>query len=165
MGPADLDLVGSWLTEPHVARWFLVGSTIEAELDDLRRSIAGTQPTHALVVLEDGRALGWCQWYFCSAYPDHAAGVGAQVDDIGIDYAIGDPTRVGRGLGAEMIAALVAHLRERHPRSGLVADPEAANLASRMVLEKNGFGLLSERPVASDPTNATMAIYRLPPGV
>jgi hypothetical protein len=44
-----------------------------------------------------------------------------------------------------------------------LADPEAANLASRRVLEKNGFRLVDKRPLASERTGAVMAIYRLPP--
>jgi hypothetical protein len=31
------------------------------------------------------------------------------------------------------------------------------------VLEKNGFHLVAVRPVATEATNAPMAIYRLPP--
>jgi aminoglycoside 6'-N-acetyltransferase len=159
----DLDLVRVWLGEPHVARWYLAGSTIEQELEQLRLCIAGVQPTHCLVALERGRPIGWCQWYLCGDYPDHAAGIGADPGDIGIDYAIGDPTRTGAGVGTELIAALVIHVRRTRPSARLIADPEAENVASRRVLENNGFQLLSEGPVESEPTDAPMAIYRLAP--
>jgi aminoglycoside 6'-N-acetyltransferase len=163
MTMADLDLVEAWLREPHVAKWYLAGSTIEEELCDLRECLAGDDPTEALLVLEYGRPVGWCQWYLCNEYPDHAVGIGAEPDDVGIDFAIGDPTRTGQGLGTALIAALVSHVRQRHPRAGVIADSEASNSASRRVLEKNGFQLLAERPVASEPTRSAMAIYRLPP--
>jgi aminoglycoside 6'-N-acetyltransferase len=162
MTPDDLPLIEAWLTEPHVARWYLTGSSVEAELDDLRRAVAGSEPTHALVVLADGNEIGWCQWYRCHDYPEHAVAVGAEPDDVGLDYAIGDPGYIGRGIGTELIAKLVVHIRRRHPRAGLIADPEAANMASRRILEKNGFVLQGERPVESESTDATMAIYRLP---
>lgn len=164
MREADLDLIRVWLGEPHVARWYLSGSTLEGELDDLRRCVAGEEPTHALVVVENGRDVGWCQWYRCADYPQHAVAVGAEADDVGLDYAIGDPARVGRGLGTKLVAALAAHITRRHPRAGLIADPEAANFASRRVLEKNGFELQDVRVVASEQSNAPMAIYRLAPG-
>lgn len=160
---ADLDLVRQWLVEPHVARWYLSGSTVEEELQDLRRCISGEEPTHALIVVDAGRAVGWCQWYRCQDYPRHAAGVGAGPEDVGLDYAVGDPAEVGRGLGTALISMLVAHIRERHPHAGLIADPEATNRASSRALEKNGFLLQEERVVASEPTGAMMAIYRLPP--
>jgi aminoglycoside 6'-N-acetyltransferase len=159
----DLDLVSAWLTEPHMARWYLAGSTVEQEVAELRDAVTGGEPTHVLVVLERNRPVGWCQWFFCHEYPDHAAGVGAYPGDIGIDYAIGDPASTGRGVGTAMIVALVAHIRRLHPTAGVITDPEASNLASRRVLEKNHFRLLGERPVASESTPAPMAIYRLPP--
>lgn len=163
MRPADLGLVEAWLNEPHIARWYLIGSTIEEEIEELRQSVASDQPTHPLVVAEDGQAIGWCQWYLCADYPDHAAGIEARPGDIGLDYAIGDPMSTGRGVGTALITTLVAYIRGLHPQAGLIADPEASNLASRTVLEKNGFRLVEERPVASERTDATMAIYRLPP--
>jgi aminoglycoside 6'-N-acetyltransferase len=162
MVPADLALVERWLGQPHVAEWYLSASTVADELEELRRSLGDDQPTEVLVVVRGGRPVGWCQWYPCADFPDHAAGVGAEPGDVGIDYALGEPALVGRGVGTALIAALVAHVRARCPGAGIIADPEAANLASRRVLEKNGFVLLDERPVPSEASMAPMAIYRLP---
>src|SRR5206468_163745 len=132
---------------------------------ELQRGIVGIEPTTVLLVLERGKPIGWCQWYLCEDYPEHARGVGAEPGDVGIDYAIGDPTRRRAGVGTELIATLVTRIRRCHPNAGVIADPEASNIASRRVLEKNRFRLLDERPVASEPTAAPMAIYRLPPDV
>ncbi len=161
MSSLDLPFVRRWLQEPHVARWFVAASSIEEELEDLRQCVEHHQPTEALIVEEYDRPIGWCQWYRCRDYPDHAAGVGAELGDIGIDYAIGEPSRIGRGVGTSLVATLVRHARARHPNAGVIADPDAANLASRRVLEKNGFGLLAERVVPSEPSHVPMAIYRL----
>jgi aminoglycoside 6'-N-acetyltransferase len=162
MHEADLHLVDGWLRRPHVARWYLDGSTHEQELEDCRKSIAGEQPTHLYVVENEGRPIGWCQWYRCDDYPDHAVAVGAAVGDVGIDYAIGEPTDVGIGRGTELVEALVSLVRAVDPSAGVIVDPDAANLASRRVLEKNGFELLAERPVPSEAVDTPMAIYRLP---
>src|ERR1022692_833053 len=91
-----------------------------------------------------------------------AAAMGAHAGEAGIDYAIGDPARVGRGAGARLIAALVTEVRRQCPRAGILADPDASNAASRRVLEKNGFELVAVRPVATEPGGTPMAIYRLP---
>lgn len=163
MEMVDLDLVAAWLDEPEVARWFLIASTIEEEIEDLRRCLVGGEPTEVLVIADHDGPIGWCQWYLCREYPEHAERVGAGPDDIGIDYAIGDPTRRGIGLGTALIEELVSCIRRQHRRAGIVADPEASNVASRRVLEKNGFELLGVGPVASEPTPAPMAIYRLRP--
>jgi RimJ/RimL family protein N-acetyltransferase len=161
MTTADLALVRAWLGKPHVSRWYLSGYSIDGELEDLRQSVGGEQPTEALIVLGGDHPIGWCQWYRCSDYPAHASGVGAQPGDVGIDYAIGDVTGTGRGVGTALIAALVGHVRERCPQAGVIANPDAANIASRRVLEKNGFELLGVHPVASEPSPEPMAIYRL----
>jgi aminoglycoside 6'-N-acetyltransferase len=157
----DLALVERWLTEPHVARWYLAGSSLAHELEDIGRSVAGDQPVELLVALDGDRPIGWCQWYRCGDDPEWAAEIGAGDEDVGIDYAIGEPDCVGRGLGTEVIAALVRLVRAERPACAVTADPEAHNLASRRVLEKNGFELVAVKPMASEPTDDPMAIYRL----
>jgi RimJ/RimL family protein N-acetyltransferase len=161
MGEADLQLVGSWLQEPHVAPWYLQGTTLEEELADCHESLRGAHPTHLYVVEDEGCPIGWCQWYRCDDYPDHAAAVAADVGDVGIDYAIGEPSQVRVGRGTELIAALIALVRGIDPSARLIADPDATNVGSRRVLEKNGFVLIGERPVPTEAVTAPMAIYRL----
>jgi aminoglycoside 6'-N-acetyltransferase len=166
----DLVVVGRWLREPHVVRWWLPGSTAEAELGEMGSKVSASEnhPTRMLMVVEGGsaepaggRRIGWCQWYPYDAYPVEAGAVGAQPGDCGIDYAIGDPTAVGRGLGTQLIAALVKEVRRHYPDCGVIVDPDARNTASRRVLERNGFSLISVRPVSTEHNSNPMAIYRL----
>jgi RimJ/RimL family protein N-acetyltransferase len=165
MEPGDLALVERWLAEPHVAHWYLAGSSLEAELEDIRLSAAGAHEVHMSLVFLDGEPVGWCQWYRCDVDPVWAAEIGAEPDDCGIDYAIGEAARVGGGTGTELIAALVGLVRAARPGCGIVADPDARNAASRRVLEKNGFGLVAVKAMASEPTDDPMAVYRLPGSV
>jgi len=159
----DLVLVASWLREPHVATWWLTTTTIEDELADIRRAISGEEACEVLVVEIDGQPIGWCQWYRWWDFPAEAAEVGAQAGDIGLDYAIGVPGSVAKGAGTAMIAALVAHVRRRVRGAGFVVEPDAANTASRRILEKNGFELVAERKLSFE-AEALNAIYRLPAG-
>jgi aminoglycoside 6'-N-acetyltransferase len=162
LGVDELALVERWMGEPHVARWFLAGSSLERELADVRESVTGAQDVQVLLVLEDGgAAVGWCQWYPCAEDPEWAAEVGAGPGDVGVDYAIGEAGAVGRGVGTELVAALVGLVRSERPGCGVVADPEADNLASRRVLEKNGFELVAVKTMTCEPTDDLMAIYRL----
>jgi aminoglycoside 6'-N-acetyltransferase len=158
----DLARVERWLGEPHVARWYLAGSSLERELTDVRAGVLDGQAVHLLLVLEDETPIGWSQWYPCSEDPEWAAEVGAAPGDVGVDYAIGELSAVGRGVGTELVAALVRLVRNARPGCGVVSDPELANVASRRVLEKNGFELVAVKPLASEPTDDLMAIYRLP---
>jgi aminoglycoside 6'-N-acetyltransferase len=171
MTSADLPSVARWLREPHVARWWLEGSTAEAELDELRARLTGRgdQTTRMLLILErqgpddlNASPIGWCQWYPYDAYPIEAEAIGAHLGDCGIDYALGEPTAIRRGLGTQLIAALVVEVRRHHPGCGIVVDPDASNSASRRVLERNGFSLVAIRPVTTELNNNPMAIYRLP---
>jgi aminoglycoside 6'-N-acetyltransferase len=88
--------------------------------------------------------------------------MGAEPGDVGIDYAIGDPARVGVGVGTELIATLVRLVRAAYLGCGVMADPEEANTASRRVLEKNGFELVEVKTMDSEPSDDPMATYRLP---
>src|SRR5579875_619336 len=164
----DVRLVENWLGEPHVARWWLAGTTADAELGEIRSCIDGAAKpaTRMLTVLERGEGVpspvGWCQWYPYDAYPSEGAAAGALPGECGFDYSLGDPGAVGRGLGTELIAALISEVRRAHPACGLIVAPDARNLASRRVLERNGFGLVEVRPIETEPIEAPMAIYRLP---
>jgi len=161
----DLLAVEAWMRLPHVARWWLAGTTAEQEIARYRRRVNGTSSgsTIMLTVTWACDPIGWSQWYRWADYPAEAAAVGARAGEIGIDYAIGAPTWIGRGAGTALIAALVAEGRRHHPGAGVLTAPDAANAASRRVLEKNGFELVSVRPVATEPSEAPMAIYRLTP--
>ncbi|MGH3394929.1 MAG: GNAT family N-acetyltransferase, partial [Streptosporangiaceae bacterium] len=164
MTEGDLPAIAAWLALPHVARWWTAGTTAGAELAEYRDRVSGgiDPATVMLMVLRDDVPVGWCQWYRWADYPAEAAEMGARDGEAGIDYAIGDPQCIGRGMGTELIAALVAEVRRHHPGAGIMADPDAANTASRRVLEKNGFELVAVRPVSTEPNDAPMAIYRLP---
>ncbi len=157
----DLALVEHWLSEPHVARWYLAGSTLEQEIGDVRDSVEGRQPVHALVAFHGESAIGWCQWYLCAVDPAWAADVAAGPGDVGIDYAIAVPELVGHGVGTQLVGDLVRLVRAQHPGCAVLADPDERNTASRRVLEKNGFELVAVRSLPSEPTDDPVAIYRL----
>jgi aminoglycoside 6'-N-acetyltransferase len=159
----DLPAVQAWLGRPHVARWWPPDTLPEEEAAKYRRRITETsaRPTIMMSVTCNGDPIGWCQWYLWADYAAEAAAMGARSGEIGIDYAIGDLAWVGRGTGTVLVAALVAEVRRHHPGAGVLTAPDAANTASRRVLEKNGFELVAVRPVATEPTDAPMAIYRL----
>jgi aminoglycoside 6'-N-acetyltransferase len=165
MTEEDLPAVGAWLQLPHVARWWTPDTTAEEEIAKYRQRLSaqGRPATIMLMVTWDGASIGWCQWYRWQDYPAEATAMGVREGELGIDYAIGELAWLGRGVGTRLIAALVAEARREHPGAGMVTAPAAANAASRRVLEKNGFELVAVRPVATEPTSAPMAIYRLPP--
>ena len=165
MTEADLPAVEAWIRRPHVARWWTPDTTAEAETARYRERVRpDAEPaTHMLMVVLDGTPVGFCQWYRWADYHADAEAAGAREGEIGIDYAIGDPAQVGRGTGTMLVGALVTEVRRHHPGAGVMTYPDAANTASRRVLEKNGFDLAAIRPVATEVNTDPRAIYRLPP--
>lgn len=163
MNEDGLRAVEVWLRLPHVARWWTPDTTAEREVAKYRERITrpGTRRTIMLTVTWASDPIGWCQWYRWADYPAEATAIGARNGEIGVDYAIGDTAWTGRGVGTTLIAALVGEARHHHPGAGILTVPDAANIASRRVLEKNGFELVDARSVATEPTAAPMAIYRL----
>ena len=159
----DLNRIAAWLREAHVTRWW--SEPAEAELRMMRLRVSGEADTgtRMLTVTEGGRPIGWAQWYRWDDYPAEAEAIGARPSEVGMDYAIGEPTATGRGVGRRLIAALVREIRRHNTSAGLLVGPEAANAGSRAVLERNGFGLVEVRPVATEPTDEPIAIYRLEP--
>ena len=164
MAEGDLPAVEAWLHLPHVARWWTTGTTAEEEVAKYRQriSLKRRSATIMLTAIQGDHPIGWCQWYRWADYPAEAEAMGARDGEAGIDYAIGDPAWIGHGVGTELIAALVAEVRHQYSAAGVLVGPDAANAASLRVLEKNGFELVAVRPVATEPSDAPIAIYRLP---
>ena len=96
-------------------------------------------PTRMWVVEVNGRSVGFVQDYRIGDYPDYAV-LGPDPDAIGIDYLIGEPAWVGRGLGARMLWAWMRRARPRFPEArSFFAAPDHRNAASRRILRKAGF--------------------------
>ena len=163
MGISDLSLVESWLREPHVARWWTRDITAENELAKYRARIDRPSRTTMLMAVSGDGPLGWCQWYRWDDYPAEAAAMQALPREVGLDYAIGEPSAVSRGLGTALIGALLREVRTRLGDVGFLVGPNADNAASRRILEKNDFHLVAVRAVVTEPSDDPIAIYRLLP--
>jgi aminoglycoside 6'-N-acetyltransferase len=159
----DLPLVATWLAEQHVQRWWRDSSApLKVEEKYLPR-IAGVEPTEMFVILHDDEPIGFIQRYLMRHHPDWARSLapsGLVFDEAaGIDYAIGRPEMVGRGIGSAVVAAFSQALLEAFQDvTDIVVTPQAANAASCRVLEKAGYerrwtGLLD----SDDPGDAGLA--------
>ena len=132
MTAADLPLIGRWLREPHVRKWWgdpdeqlaLIGSDLaEPAMDQF-------------IVLAGDRLVGYLQCYSLSAWN---TGFGAQPEGTrGIDQFIGESDMIGRGHGSAFIRQFVDDkLRQAVPR--VVTDPDPLNLRAVRAYEKAGF--------------------------
>jgi aminoglycoside 6'-N-acetyltransferase len=153
--PTDFPLLASWLAQPHVRRWWNHEFTPEAVERDFGPTARGEEPGEDLLVFADGEPFGLIQRCRLADYPEYTAELVELIDLPGeaasIDYLVGDPERVGRGLGSAMIRLMIARTWQDHPRADCVVVPvAAANRASWRALEKAGMHRIAEGAMTPD---------------
>lgn len=149
------DLLGRWLAEPHVARWWAHDPSPAAVEDDFGDVVDGLEPAEDFLTFEDGVPIGIVQYCRFHDYPEYVEEMApvypVSTDVASIDYLIGDPQRVGRGLGTAMIAAFVNDVWERHPDvMAIVVPVNSANVASWRALLSAGFRLVARGDLTPD---------------
>ncbi len=160
----DLPMLGRWLATPHVARWWEHDPSPEAVEADFGPGIDGDDPVEYHVILLDDRPIGMIQRYRYRDEPAWLAAVsvvpGTDEHCGGIDYLIGEPDLVGRGIGTEAVAAFVADTWRSWPEIvALVVDVDPENRASWRVLERSGFRRVWEGELDSpDPRDHGVSI-------
>lgn len=153
----DLPLLGRWLAEPAVARWWAEDPSPAAVLARYGPSLEGTDPTVLLLAREDGEPVGLAQHYRLDDEPGYVAELaGAGVDvppgAVSLDYLLGEPGARGRGLGTALVRACLEHAWAAHPGCHDALVPvHADNHRSWRALRSAGFTLLGG--VRLDPDN------------
>jgi RimJ/RimL family protein N-acetyltransferase len=161
MTPGDFPEVSRWVNEPHVARWWgEEHRTVEEIAAYYGPALRGEDPTRVWVWEVNGRSIGFAQDYLVRDHPEFAL-LSARPDAVGVDYGIGEPAFVGRGLGTSL---LWVYLRDivwpAYPGlSEVVAAPDHRNQASLRVLAKLGFteGVWFDEPGTHAPVNTLIA--------
>ena len=165
--PADFPLLGEWLSQPHVARWWNQEFTPAVERD-FGPTSRGEEPAEDFLAFEDGVAFAHAQRSRWVDYPEESAAIGASVDVPGdaltIDYFIGELSQISSGRGTKLIGAFVRDTWETHPAANTIIVPvSAGNIASWRVLEKVGFRRIGEAQLEPDnPIDPPLHyVYRL----
>jgi len=140
MTPGDFPDMSRWVNEPHVARWWDEHRTVEQVAAHYGAALRGEDPTRMWVWEVNGRSVGFAQDYRISDHPDYAL-LSARPDAVGVDYALGEPAFVGRGLGTSLLWVFLRDIVwPAYPEVGeFFAAPDHRNVASLRVLSKLGF--------------------------
>lgn len=152
---SDLPLLGRWLAEPAVVRWWNHDPSPEGVQRDFGPSVRGEEPGQDLVVLLDGRPVGLLQRSRISDYDEELEEFAALVEvpegAVELDYLLGEPDLRGRGLGSRLIAAAVADTWATMPDvPAVLIAVVASNVASWRAVEKAGLRRIAEGPMEPD---------------
>jgi len=166
----DFPMLAGWLAEPHVARWWNHEYSSEALERDFSAVIDGLENAEDYIASLDGEPVGVMQYCRFVDYPTDVAEM-ADVYPVGadtgsIDYLLGDPDRVGRGLGTVMIRSFVERVWSHDPTvTHLVVPVNSTNEASWRALLSAGFTLVArgnlepDNPI-DDPLHEVLRIDR-----
>ncbi len=155
---SDFPLVGQWLSAPHVEPWWREAYDPASIESTYGPAVDGEDPTELFVVQRDRRPIGLVQRYLVDDNPDWKESLepaAVPQPSVGIDYLIGMPELIGKGLGPTIIDRFVNDAWRRYPRVvAAVASAQQANRPSWRALEKSGFrrvwaGVL----VSNDPSD------------
>ena len=168
----DFPLLARWLAAPHVHRWWHHDLGLEAVTRDFGPTLRGEEPSEDLLALLDGRPVGLVQRCRWEDWPEDLAelvrGSGGRFDvppgALTVDYLLGEPDAIGRGLGPRVIASACAEAWCAYPDATAVLVPVAAgNRRSWRALEKAGFRRVGDADLEPDNPvdDRRHVVYRL----
>jgi aminoglycoside 6'-N-acetyltransferase len=157
----DFGLVLRWLRAPHVRRWWpSPDDPTEADVEEqYGPSVDAVAPMEVFVIGVGALPVGVIQRYRQVDWPewDEAVGVPGAA---GIDYLIGEPDHLRRGIGTAAITAFARLVLDRYPEvDAVVAAPQLGNRPSCRALERAGFDLVTQRCLGWEDA---AGIYLLP---
>ncbi|MDM0117336.1 GNAT family N-acetyltransferase [Variovorax sp. J22R133] len=165
---SDFALLGLWLRQPHVARWWADDPSPAALERDYGACIDGTEPAAVFIATADNAPLGFIQRYRLAAYPHYVSELASVIEipeyASSIDYFIGPPGQLHRGLGTAMLGAFASATWRADPGTSCILVPtHAHNAASNRALERAGFRAVATGELEPDHPADTRehVIYRL----
>lgn len=157
---SDLTVLAEWLGREHIQEWWRDPAAPETVADKYLPRIRGEVPTEVFVIRLEGRDVGIIQRYRISDHPEWLQTLtGTGFDPrtaAGIDYLIGEPDLIGQGIGTATIGAFTRKVFSDYADvETIVVTPQAANIASCRILEKEGYERLWVGALNSDdPSDA-----------
>jgi RimJ/RimL family protein N-acetyltransferase len=151
-GRGDLPDLVRWRQSEHVLQWWASDGepTEENVTAQYGPELDGMTPTRIWIAEVNGRSVGFRSDYRIKDYPDYAL-LGPDPEAVGVDYAIGEPQYVGRGLGVHVLWVWALRAAQRFPDvATFYAAPDHRNERSLRTLDKLGFrrGIWFDEPRA-----------------
>jgi RimJ/RimL family protein N-acetyltransferase len=136
----DFPFLQRWLNEPHVLQWWNQPLSLAEVEAKYAPRVDGLEPTYDFIIEYEQQPIGWIQWYRWSDYWEHALHLGADKDSAGVDFAIGKPSMIGRGIGSAALRKFVSEIVFVDSGiSGVYSDPDEKNVRSLRTFANAGF--------------------------
>ena len=132
----DIGLYKKWLYTTHVAKWY--HEPLDW-IDEIEKRNSEFLWLHHYIVEYEDKPIGFCQFY---EYYNSGETWNGNIDVDGtysIDYMIGELNYLGKGLGKQIIRALVSKISYHNNAKRIIVQPEKENKASCGVLRSCGF--------------------------
>jgi RimJ/RimL family protein N-acetyltransferase len=136
--PADAARIALWMSQPHIQRWWQQDWSVERWASEISGQAAGEHSVPCVAAVDE-EDFGYVELYRVRldrlaeyySYDEH---------DWGVHVAIGDVTRVGRGLGRQLLRALADAVLQADPACRrVVAEPDIENTPSIRAFGAAGF--------------------------
>jgi len=135
---SDAPRIALWMSQPHIRRWWHQDWSVERWAQEIERQLAGEHSVPCVAAV-DAEDFGYVELYRVrhDRLAEHYV---SDEHDWGVHVAIGDITRVGHGLGRQLLRALADGLLRADPACPrVVAEPDIENTPSVRAFVAAGF--------------------------
>lgn len=156
-------LLATWMNTPHVAPWWSEGRSWSLQdimekyttyVDGYKIVNGQKKPIHGFIIMYDQTPIGYIQYYNVHDFGREFGSVKDFFPHISdataaLDFYIGDPNFIGKGLGSPILIAFLQHHIWPHFQACFV-DPNTANQRAIKTYLKAGFKIINQDEHSTD---------------
>lgn len=131
---SDLEMLTKWLEKGYIKNFW---GDPQEWIAEIKENFLYCDWIHYYIV-EYGQPIGFVQYYETSKAP-FGTMKASQIENVGIDYMIGEESFLNKGFGNLIIMKLIEQIKALGKYKYIIADPNQKNIQSIKVLIKNGF--------------------------
>ena len=123
----DIQKIAAWLHKEHISKWYHDPDEWIHEMQERNKDF---RFIHHFLVMENDRAVGFCQYYDCMDAKEDWYNVEKENQLFIIDYLIGEDEYLRKGYGIAIVQLLTDTIRKEQNAKKIVVQPEQENLSS-----------------------------------
>lgn len=139
LGDTDAQVIHRWLNDPAVLEHYEGRDRPHSMPMVMDHFLRRADETTACLVLHDADPIGYIQFYPVGPEEKAVYGLPPSERTYGMDQFLGEPGSWNRGIGTELVSAIVRFLFADLRAERVVMDPHVDNLRAIRCYEKCGF--------------------------